>query len=209
MHARLKSFPAAWVAPAAIVIVAAGVVAFAPAEQTLGQAVKVIYVHVALSRAGGIGFVAAGLLGLAVIITRRQRLADWMRSVGWAALGLFAGGLLISVVAQAVSWGGIAWDEPRVAAALNLLAAAVIVQGLEGWIAWTLGRALLRIGLAALQVWTTLRAVNVLHPGDAIRTSSSTAIQATGAILLALALLLGAWIAWWARPDGQSPDRRE
>ncbi len=206
MSEFLRSRKAAWLTLAAILILGALIVALAPAERTLGQAVKVVYVHVALSRAGALGFYLAALIGVASIFVRDARLPAWMRAVAWAALALFATGFVVSIAAQLLSWGGIAWGEPRVETALNVLTVAVIVQVINTWLPWPLGRAGLHLLLALFQGWATLRAPGVLHPANAISASSSGAIQATGALLLALALLLGVWIVWQLRLRAAPPD---
>lgn len=171
-------------------------VIFSPAEQTLGQAVKVVYVHVALSRAGGIGLLIAGLIGIAVLITNSEPLDRWLRITGIVALAIYALGFAVSILAQAVSWGGIAWREPRVAAALNGLAIGLIVVILAGWLPWRRLRGVLYGGLAAFIAWTQMNATNILHPGNAISTSSSGLIRFTGSALTGLTLLAGAWVVW-------------
>lgn len=206
MSAFLQSRKAAWLTLAAILALGALIVILAPAERTLGQTIKVVYVHVALSRAGALGFYLAGIVGLVSIFIRDVRFPAWMRAVGWAALSLSAAGFLVSGVAQLASWGGIAWGEPRVETAMNVLAVAVIVQIVNAWLPWPLGRAGLHVMLALFQGWASLRAPGVLHPTDAIGQSTSGAIQATGALLLALALLLGAWIVWQLRLPDAEPD---
>ena len=202
----------AWALLAVIAAAGALVVVLSPAERTLGQAVKVVYVHVALSRAGAVGLYAAGLLGLAVIAWPAERLAWWMRAVAWAGLSLFALGFAVSGLAQWLSWGGITWREPRVAAGANVLAVALIVQIANGWLPWLRLRGVLRLLVAGLQLWTTLRAPNVLHPGDAIRSSGSAAIINANSLLFLLALLLGAGIVallWLYRaPEPAGPAHR-
>jgi hypothetical protein len=208
MRRFLAARSAARITLAALLAAAAAVVLIAPSEQTLGAGVKIVYVHVALSRAGMIGFYLAGLVGLAALVSASERLAAWMRAISWAALGLAVAGFLISGVAQMASWGGIAWDEPRVVAALQVLAAAAIAQVIAAWAPWVRVRGLAYVLLAAFQLWTAQGAANVLHPGNAISGSTSPAIQAAGVALLALALLLGAWIVWQVRrraaPEGPS-----
>lgn len=191
---RLPWLP--WIVLAAILLAAGIVLILSPAEQTLGDVVKVVYAHVALSRAGAVLFYLAGLLGLAVLVRPGPRLDAAMRAAGWAGLALFTAGFLVSGVAQVLSWGGITWQEPRVAAGANVLAVAVIVQVAGAWLAWPRARALLHILLAAFQFWTSLRAPNVLHPGGAISGSASSAIQFSNTVLLLLALAIGAWIVW-------------
>ncbi len=173
-------------------------VIFSPAEQTLGQAVKVIYVHVALSRAGGIGLLIAGLIGIVVLITDSERIYRWLQLTGIVALSIYALGFVVSILAQVISWGGIAWREPRVATALNGVAVGLIVVILASWFPWRRLRGALYIGLAIFIAWTQMSATNVLHPGNAISTSSSNLIRFTGFALTGLALLAGAWVVWEA-----------
>ncbi|GAB4480371.1 MAG: hypothetical protein Kow00124_26980 [Anaerolineae bacterium] len=192
---------------AAFLLAGALVVWLSPAEQTLGAAVKVVYVHVALSRAGAIGLLIAGLLGLATLITGRAGLWHWTAVIGGVALGIYAAGFAVSIIAQAVSWGGIAWREPRVAAALNGLAIGAIVVVLAGWAGQRRIGGLLYALLGSYITWSQITAADILHPGDAISTSTSAAIRFTGLALLVLALLAGAWIARevGARPPETQP----
>lgn len=199
MASFLQSRRAAWIVPTALLVIGAIIVLISPAEETLGNAVKIIYVHVAFIRAGEVGFYLGGVLGAVVLVMNRETLSDWMRAAGWAALGLYFVGLLISVAAQLATWGGIAWQEPRMAGALNLLAVAALVQGLNTWLPSLRGRGVLRIALAGFQLWTVLTAVNVLHPQNAIGSSGSLAIELTGIGLTLLAVLLGGWITWLLR----------
>ena len=46
-----------------------------PGEKTLGPVIKIVYLHGALSRAGMIGFWAAGIAGVATLFRRRAALA--------------------------------------------------------------------------------------------------------------------------------------
>jgi len=191
-----------WLLVAGIVVVGAVVITLTPAEATLGQAVKVVFVHVAFSRAGAIGLYIAGLAGLAVLARPSERLAWWMQAVGWAGLILFAIGFIVSGVAQMISWGGITLQEPRVAAGANVLAVALIAQIAALWLPWWRVEAVLRILVAVFQAWVSLTTPNVLHPAGAITGSTSGALRLSSTVLLLLALLLGAWIVWMFRVYG-------
>lgn len=207
----LKSRKALWSLLAAVLLAGALIVIFSPAERTLGQVVKLIYVHVALSRAGAVGFVLAALVGLAVMIRPGKRLTWWMRTLGWVGLSLFAAGFVISGVAQIMSWGGLTLQEPRVAAGANVLAAAIIAQIAGMWLPWPRLAALLHMLVAAFQLWSTFNTPNVLHPAGAISSSTSAAIHLANNALLVLALLLGAWLVWllWLlRPTSVNPGGR-
>lgn len=202
---RVMAWP--WAALAGLLLVAGAIVALAPQERTLGGAVRLVYVHVALSRAGMIGFIVAGLMGLAALMIADRRLAGWMPAAGWAALALYAAGFAVSLGAQVTSWGGIAWREPRVLAAANILAAALIVQVVAGWLPWLRVRGALRALVGLFQVVASTRAPNVLHPGAAISGSASGSIRLVAVLLLVIALALGVWTAWMLAPpsDGHQP----
>lgn len=186
-----------WIGIAVIVALLAGLTVLSPAEQTLGQAVKIVYLHVALTRAGWIGLLAAGLIGLGLLISGREAWDRWLAPVFWAGMGLYIAGFLISLAAQAASWGGIAWQEPRVASALNAIAAGVIVGVLSMWVPWPRVRGGLAAAFAVYLGWVTVGAESVLHPGAAISGSGSAAIILSTWGLVGLALALGAWIVYW------------
>lgn len=193
----LKSRKALWGLLAVVLVAGALIVVFSPAERTLGQVVKIIYVHVALSRAGAVGFVLAALLGLGVLIRPGDRLTWWMRTLGWAGLILFGTGFVVSGAAQIMSWGGLTLSEPRVAAGANVLAVAIIAQIAGMLLSWPRLAALLHILVAGFQLWSTFNTPNVLHPSGAISSSGSAAIHLANNGLLALAVLLGAWLVWF------------
>lgn len=190
-----------WIGLALIVVMAGILVWWMPAERTLGQGVKAVYVHVALTQAGMLGLLVAGLLGIGVLITSGEALHRWMQAAARVGLALYAGGFVFSLLAQITSWGGIAWQEPRVVAALNILAVAIIVQVVIVWLPdgdhWPRVRGLLYAALAAYLLWATGTADDVLHPSAAIRTSPSSAIRLAYLGLLGLAIL-GAGLLTWA-----------
>lgn len=202
---RSPSHKTFWGVLAALVLLLAALTWLAPAERTLGQAVKTVYLHVALTRAGTIGLYLAALAGIGLLVTGREALRAWVVAISWPALGLYAAGFVVSLIAQVTAWGGIAWREPRVAGALNVLAAATIVQVVAAWLPWMRARGALALALGIYLVWTNRGAQLVLHPADAIGASTSGSIQAFALGLLAVCLAIGAWIAWRLREDLSTP----
>lgn len=186
----------AWVVLLMLMSAAGVLTAFMPAERTLGETVRVVYIHVALTEAGTLGLYAAGIMGLAVLISGQKTPRLWMQITAGVGLGMLAAGFLVSLVAQQMAWGGIAWQEPRVAAALNVLAVALIVQVLTFWLSNERIRGALNAGLAGFVVWSGLNAQGILHPGAAISTSPSATIRLSFLILVALCVLTEAWIVW-------------
>jgi hypothetical protein len=177
----------------------------APEEQSLGQGIRSVYVHVGLIWAGMAGIVIAGLLGLIVLLSAKEQVASWMQTTGWVALAFYAGGVAMSALASKENWGGVFWQEPRMRVALNMLAVALIVQVLISWLPWSRVRGMLALGLPVALAWTTSKAPLVLHPSDPIRTSTSTAIQASFFGFFILSLLAATWLIWYWQP----PRRRK
>jgi hypothetical protein len=201
MTSRPFSRPLTWAVLIGLTATAGILIGLMPAERTLGEAVRIVYAHVALTEAGTLGLYAAGIMGLAVLISGRQTLRLWMQITAGVGLGMLAMGFVVSLAAQQTAWGGIAWQEPRVAAALNVLAIALIVQVLTFWLSNERIRGALNAALAGFVIWSGLNAQGVLHPGAAISTSPSAAIRLSFLALTAVCLLAGAWIVWQAGRD--------
>ncbi|MDX1616907.1 MAG: hypothetical protein R3300_21545 [Candidatus Promineifilaceae bacterium] len=186
--------------PAAAVILAAIVLLLAPEEQTLGEGIKIVYVHVAFIWTGMVGLIAAGLLGLFVSVSARRQVEAWNRVLGGVALGAFAIGLLLSGPAASMNWGGVFWREPRTLAALQVLAMGMIVQVLILWPLPLRLKGLLHAALVGFMVWSIQSTPLVLHPDDPARASGSLAIRATFFILFALTSLVAGWlVVIWRR----------
>ena len=188
-----------WLPLGVITLAAAALLLLAPAEATIGDGIRIVYVHVALIWTGMLVLTVAGLLGLVVLLTGRSVVAEWMQIVAWVGLGFFAAGVLTSLAAEIVNWGGIAWREPRTAANLNLLALAVIVQVTSTWLPdrWAASgrlQGLLNLFLAAAVVWTTITTEVQLHPANAVGDATSRTIQLTFYGLFLLSLSAAIWL---------------
>ncbi|HJW83997.1 MAG TPA: hypothetical protein VJ754_06805, partial [Anaerolineae bacterium] len=118
------------VAPSLLILAAAIVlVALAsPPDQTLGDLVKVVYVHGAVIQVALVTFVSAGLAGLAYLATGRAAFYEWSQALERAGLVLWIPYVVTSLVTMVQAWGGIAWFEPRWVFALQILIAAPLTQ---------------------------------------------------------------------------------
>lgn len=174
----------------------------APAERTLGDGIKWVYVHVALTWTGMTGLAAAAGLGVLLLITGRPRLALWTRQVGLLGLGFFALGWATSAVASQVNWGGIAWNEPRNQVNLQVLAAGVIVAVTSSWLNQPRWQGALYPLLLAWMLWAFAATPLILHPRSPIFTSASPAFAAAFLTAYALTTLaaLGLLAYWRLRP---------
>ena len=200
----VKKLTQSWLLPAALLLLMALLVWVAPIEQSLGQGIKIVYVHVGLIWAGMLGFALNGLLGLAVAATDSKKLADWLHVIGLVALVVFVVSVIVSLVAEQVNWGGIFWQEPRNMAVFSVTAVAIIVLVLNSWLPWRRVQGLLAAGLAAYAILTLPSAPMVMHPENPARSSSSMGIQYGFYGVFVLAMLMGVWAVWYWRPGKET-----
>lgn len=186
-----------WVVIVGILLLLSLVVWIGPDEQTLGSGIKSVYLHVGLTWAGMAGLGVAALLGLGTLITGRLSWMRWQQIVGWASTAVYGAGIAMSMVASQINWGGVLLQEPRMAAALNGLAVALIVQVLLAWLPPTRGLGLLPILLWGLILWLNGQAALVLHPPNPVRTTESSRIQFTFFAVFILFSLMLVWLIWF------------
>jgi hypothetical protein len=193
--ALMKQSPLIWFA--LILLVVAAITAVGPAEKTLGANVRVVYLHGAWVWAALFAFVAAGLSGIAGLVTHKDEAHAWSRAFGRTGLFFWITYLPISIWAMQTNWNGLFLAEPRFR-----LAVIFAISGL-----------LLQLGLALIEspLWTSagnllyllallfalFNTPNVMHPSSPIFSSDSWRIQIYFAGLVLLTLL-GVWqIARW------------
>ncbi|MEJ2748853.1 MAG: hypothetical protein P8183_13265 [Anaerolineae bacterium] len=196
-----KSKKLSWLFPVVLLLLMAMLVWLAPVEQSLGQGIKIVYVHVGLIWAGMLGFAVNGLLGLITAVTNNKKLADWLHIIGLVSLIIFVASVIVSLVAEQVNWGGIFWQEPRNTAVFSVTAVAIIILVLNSWLPWRRVQGILAAGLAAYAILTLPSAPMVMHPENPARTSSSMGIQGAFYGVFVLAVLIGVWSVWHWRPE--------
>jgi hypothetical protein len=182
-----------WLALGLMVILFCAIVLIAPPERSLGETIRLVYSHVAFTRAGIVGFYAAGVLGLVVMISGRHDFQQWTQIIVWVALGLFLVGGLFSVLAQRASWGGVTLAEPSNRTSLSIVAVAAIVLVAGSWMGRVRLQGALYTLLAGYVAWILPRTPLVLHPENAGGSSPSLWIRYTFPVLTVLALLIGIW----------------
>ena len=184
-----------WVFAGILIILAGVLLWFAPEEQTLGTGIRSVYVHVALTWTALLGLISAGLLGLVLAIFSKPSWLSTVSTITWVAITLFTAGLVMSFVAAGINWGGFFWEEPRTNSAIQILVAALVVQGVNRFsISYRL-KGILYFLLVIFMFWSILSIPDVLHPGDAARTSPP-AIRFTFFSLFALFSLAAGWLVW-------------
>lgn len=185
---------ALWLAALVVLLI------LSPAEQTLGQVVKLVYLHGALVRTGMLAFTAAGVLGAIALVSRRSWAAEWTHAVGDSALVIWTFYVLSSMLVTYLAWGvAIAWSEPRVQASGHIMLAALAFWAVSLFLQDWRVRAVLSALLGAL-VWVLIGSAGVvIHPVDPIGGSASTAIKAFYAGIVLCVVLLAAELALWMK----------
>lgn len=166
----------------------------APAENTLGNGIRIVYVHVALMWTGMLGLAVAGALGALLALRPTPRRAELAYTVAVVGFGFFVAGTIASIIAQQVAWGGIAWDEPRTRSALQVVAASAVVLALAELPVPPRLHGTAFALLAAFMVWVTERAPLAMHPADPITPSSAWGIKLAFYGLFAVSALAALWL---------------
>lgn len=188
-----------WGLPLVLLLGVALMIAFAPEERMLGSGIRSVYLHVGLIWTGLFGFGVTAVLGIGVLLTKKPLWQRWLAMVSWVALGFYAAGVFMSMVASADNWGAVFLQEPRMAASLNGLAIATIVLVVGSWQPWPRLRGAMAASIIFVLLWLNLRAELVLHPRNPITNSEATPIQLTFLTVTVLFVLLATWLVWFLR----------
>ncbi len=167
------------------------VTALAPLEKTLGTSARIIYLHGAWVWSAMITILAAGGVGLAALLARREVLNAWSRALGRAGIVLWVTFLPMSMYVMQISWNGIYLDEPRFRIPFNFAVVGTFLQvGLSFFTpVWT---SLANL-LYSAALFLAMRSVEtILHPDAPILNTDARGIQVFFAVLVILILLL-AW----------------
>ncbi len=166
-----------WTLYLALVLALAALLVLSPAEATLGDAVKLVYLHGATERIAAYAYMLAALLGLAQLVRPRTGWAGWTRAVTETAIVFWFAELVISLPAQILAWGGLTLSEPRVMGALWILALTILVYGVAVWMGHETWTALAAVANAVIVLVVLRGAINILHPLNPILGSDSIAIR--------------------------------
>ena len=188
-----------WLTPALTILGAAGLAValwLIPPEQTLGNVIKIIFLHGALVRVAL--FAVAGVCSLGFLLTRRAAFFAWAMAAQQGAVLLWIVYALTSMVSTWLSWGQwIAWEEPRVRASVHVLWFSVACLLLVLWMGNRYFAALVNLLVTGV-AWTLIRGAAIIrHPFDPIGASGSDAypwlywVMVAALALLAVLLVRG------------------
>jgi len=172
---------------AACFVAALTIAVFAPAEQTLGNAAKVVYVHAGLIFVSMCLVTVVGIMGLLYLITGRDIFYKWAKPTKRVTL-IFWGIYLISgIAAMWLAWGGMIWQEPRMLLGFSIFILLIAIYILATTVHAPKLVSLFNVIMGA-SVWLLLSQVPaILHPTTRpINNSSSLWIKLSTLAILVL-----------------------
>ncbi len=200
-----------WMRPlfGALLVLLALLLWFSPAEKTLGQTVKLVYLHGALVRSAVILFLLSLPVNLIALIFMKKSWLRWGKALVWGAVAVWLAHTLFSMVTTYAAWGiFIAWSEPRTRFTFTAAGVSLLLVIAAYLIDSPRFSALVFTALAGVVVWLLPQLGLLRHPLDPIGTSSSTAIRAFYAAILADVLAMsGLAVIWIKNISGQAPQR--
>lgn len=180
----------------------AGLAAFGPPEKTLGENVRIVYLHGAWVWTSLICLGLAALVGAAGLLRKSASLLRWSRSFGRTGVLFWVAYLPLSMWASQANWNGLYLAEPRWRVAFIFAMTGVLLQiglALLERPTWTAAANLLYFLALSYALATAER---VMHPPSPIFSSDSLRIQLFFIALVALTLLLAGLLArWWQRSE--------
>jgi uncharacterized integral membrane protein len=176
------------------------VTAAAPTEKTLGVNIRLVYLHGAWVWTALIIFLAAALVGLAALFTRRASLHTWSQALGHTGMCYWLTYLPMSLLIMQLNWGGLFFDEPRWRVPFTFAIIGLLLQAGLWIISQPAFTSAGNLVFGAALLFSLRNTENVLHPDSPIFNSTSRSIQLFFAILVLLSLGVGVQVALaWKR----------
>ena len=169
-----------------------------PGERTLGQIVKLVYLHGALVRTAVMLFAISLPVNVVALMNGREKWLVWGKALSWVAIGIWLVHTLTSMVTTYVAWGVfIAWDEPFTRFTFNLAGVGLVILVVTQLVASPRFSALVFSLLAGVILVLLPRLGIVQHPLDPIGLSPSSTIRIFYAAILVTALAIGGLVVVW------------
>lgn len=146
------------------IIVIALLAMFGPEEKSLGANVRIVYLHGAWVLSAELAFIAAALVGLIGLVTKRETFHRWSAALGRTGIFFWVTYLPLSLWAMESNWNGLFLSEPRFRLAVIFAVTGVLLQmGL--WVInlnWLTSLANIIFIVVLRVVFST--AQNIMHP---------------------------------------------
>ena len=163
-----------------------------PAERTLGQVVKLVYLHGALVRTAMVFFGVSVPVNIAALIWGREAWLRWGKALVWGAVMVWLAHTLFSMVTTYEAWGvAIAWFEPRTRFTFATAGAGMLFVAVAWFVENDRFSALIFALLGGVVLSLLPQLGLIQHPLNPIGTSTSNAIRGFYVAILLVTLLLG------------------
>jgi hypothetical protein len=182
-----------------VIVLIVGVSTLGPAEKSLGENVRLVYLHGAWVWTAIVGFIAAAIVGLAALIKRSDNLNSWSVALSRSGLFFWLTYLPLSLLTMRFNWNGLFLEEPRWRMAIDLAIVGILFQVALLLLQRQYLGSVINITYFLLLAWSLLRTDQVLHPSSPIASSGSGSIQFFFGALTLLCLLAGILLARWLR----------
>jgi len=174
---------------------------FGPEEKSLGDNMRIVYLHGAWVLTAQIVILAAAVMGLAGLLTRRESAHRWSQALGRVGIVFWVTYLPLSLWAMQANWNGLFLAEPRFRVAVIFAIVGVLLQiglALVARLPWT---SLANLAYAISLNFVLNQAGNVLHPPPSPIFGSGNLKIEVFFVVLILLTLLAAWqlTRWWIR----------
>ena len=190
----------AWLFLAALGVILFLLLWLSPSERTLGQIVKLVYLHGALVRTAMLLFAISLPVNLVALLGGRSSWLAWGKVLIWTALAIWLIHTLFSMITTYAAWGVfIAWFEPRTRFTFTVAVAGLAIVAIAYLVGDGRFSALAFVVLAGLTLVLAPRLGAVQHPLNAIGSSPSNAIRAYYTAIWVVTLLMSGFFAIWLR----------
>jgi hypothetical protein len=169
-----------------------------PAEASLGNHVRIVYLHGAWVWASIAAFFIAGASGGIGLLTRKQAFHCWSSAFGRTGLFFWITYLPLSLWAMQSNWNGLFLAEPRWRLALVFAIGGLLLQIGLSLAEKPILTSTFNLGYFILLMVTLQNTANVMHPASPIVSSDAWRIQVFF-IGLVLLTIIAAWqmARWW------------
>jgi hypothetical protein len=170
-----------------------------PEEKSLGQNVRIVYLHGAWVLTALVAYIASGIVGLVALLTRKSGAHDWSKALGRTATVFWVTYLPLSLWAMQANWNGLYTSEPRFRIAVIFAVGGVLLQVGLSIINHAIATSAANVVFAAALGWALSNTSSVLHPPPSPIFNSGIASIEIFFVVLNLVALLAAYqlTRWW------------
>jgi hypothetical protein len=179
-----------------------------PAEASLGNHIRIVYLHGAWVWVSIAAFLIAGVCGGTGLLTGRQAFHCWSSAFGRTGLFFWITYLPLSLWAMQSNWNGLFLAEPRWRLALVFAISGLMLQTGLSLANKPILTSAFNLGYFILLMITLQNTANVMHPASPILNSNAWRIQFFffGLVLLTI---IAAWqmARWWYKGESNCVSR--